>query len=176
MSRSLPLNTPDATTVSSADPNGRAPAATATPALTGTVAVYDPAMCCPTGVCGPGVDPALLQLARDLRWLAAQGVTVERFGLSQEPQAFVANPRIAGLLQAFGDGALPAVLANGAVLAHGRYPSRDELVAALGAAVSAPETPSKTAPAAARPAGRRAITILGDADGGSSCEPGSGCC
>ncbi len=99
--------------------------------LTGTVQVFDPAMCCPTGVCGPGVDPALLAVARDLRWLTAQGVSVARFGLTHEPAEFVGNPRVAGLMQAFGDAALPAVLVNGLVHWYGRYPTRDELVEGL---------------------------------------------
>ncbi|MBL0169701.1 MAG: arsenite efflux transporter metallochaperone ArsD [Gemmatimonadaceae bacterium] len=101
--------------------------------LSGTVAVFDPAMCCATGVCGPGVDPALLTIARDLRWLEAQGVRVHRAGLGQEPQAFVANAKITGLMQAFGDGALPAVLVNDDVLVYGRYATRDELVKGLSA-------------------------------------------
>jgi hypothetical protein len=124
MARSLPLQefTPD-TPVETAAPS--------TGSLTGTVAVFDPALCCPTGVCGPGVDPALLQIARDLRWLEAQGAIVKRVGLSQEPQAFVGNPTVAALLQAHGEGALPAVLVNDAVLAYGRYPTREEIVAAL---------------------------------------------
>ena len=67
MSRALPLSpaalpepTPSETTSASAT------------MLTGTVAVFDPAMCCPTGLCGPGVDPALLTISRDLRWLEKQ--------------------------------------------------------------------------------------------------------
>jgi len=43
--------------------------------LTGAVTVFDPAMCCPTGLCGPGVDPALLVIARHLRWLEKQPAT-----------------------------------------------------------------------------------------------------
>ena len=149
MSRALPLSD----SVAPAVPAGDATPHIETVALTGTVAVFDPAMCCPTGVCGPGVDPALLQLARDLRWLTAQGVQVSRVGLSQEPQAFVANARVSGLLQAFGDQALPAVLINDVVLAHGRYPSREEMIAAL-----APRT-------------------LQSADASDNCcTPGSGCC
>ncbi|MCC6243956.1 MAG: arsenite efflux transporter metallochaperone ArsD [Gemmatimonadaceae bacterium] len=128
MARSLPLSplTPEQLTAAEerAEPAGSA--------LRGTVAVFDPALCCATGVCGPGVDPALLAIARDLRWLEAQGVTVARTGLSQEPQAFVANAAVSGLLQTFGDGALPAVLVNDTVLCHGRYPTRDELLAVLG--------------------------------------------
>jgi Arsenical resistance operon protein ArsD len=123
--------------------------------MRGTVAVFDPAMCCETGLCGPGVDPELLRIARDLRWLSAQGVTVHRAGLSQEPQAFVASTKVQGLLQAFGDGALPAVLVDGTVLTYGRYPTRDELVAVL--------TPTS------------AIDAVTET-GGSCCAPGSGCC
>lgn len=148
MARSLPLGNP-------ADAIPAPATATATPdALPGAVAVFDPAMCCSTGVCGPGVDPALLQVSRDLRWLQAKGATVQRFNLAQEPQAFVDQPRVAGLMQAFGDRALPATLVNGEILVHGRYPTRDELVAALG-----------DAPA------QRGLPVSS-----SGCEPGSGCC
>lgn len=165
MSRSLPL---------SAAPTGVDRASTTEPRATvepGAVAVYDPPMCCPTGVCGPGVDPALLQFTRDLRWLTAQGVTVERFGLSQEPQAFVASARVAGLMQAFGDAALPAVLVNGTVLAHGRYPSRDEVVAALATGAQPIGTQAAGMPTASL--ARRSMAVVEDP---SSCEPGSGCC
>ena len=121
MARTLPLENPAEAITEPDQP------------LAGAVTVYDPAMCCQTGLCGPSVDPALLVIARDLRWLEKQGVTVERFGLSQQPDAFVQQPRVAGLMQAFGDRALPATLVNGEVLAYGRYPSRDEIAAALNA-------------------------------------------
>lgn len=119
MPRPLPLQDSDQATPESGEQ------------LTGTVSVYDPAMCCPTGLCGPGVDPALLVIVRDLRWLEKHGVTVQRFGLSQQPAEFVRQSLVAGLMQAFGDQALPATLVNGEVLCHGRYPSRNEIVAAL---------------------------------------------
>lgn len=133
MSRSLPLGPDTQAQAPRAEPT-LAQLSASPEALSGHVQVFDPAMCCPTGLCGPGVDPALIQVARDLRWLTAKGVQVERFGLSQEPQAFVANTRVSGLMQAFGDAGLPAVLVNGSVVAHGRYPTRDELVTALSTA------------------------------------------
>ena len=151
MARSLPLG--EAAGVAS-----DAPAVAAT--LRGTVAVFDPAMCCSTGVCGPGVDPALLQVARDLRWLQARGATVQRFNLAQEPQAFVDEPRIAAILQALGDRALPATVVDGEILAHGRYPTRDELLVALGGG----------------PGGGAASATPGLPVAASGCEPGSGCC
>ena len=50
-----------------------------------TIEVFDPAMCCSTGVCVPSVDPALARFAADLDWLGGQGVSVERFNLAQQP-------------------------------------------------------------------------------------------
>jgi hypothetical protein len=92
-----------------------------------TVTVFDPALCCSTGVCGPSVDPALVEFARDVRWLESQGVTVRRFGLTSEPAPFAENPRVQGLLAAFGTSALPAVLVNDEIIGYGRYPTREKL-------------------------------------------------
>lgn len=95
--------------------------------MTQTIEVFDPAMCCTTGVCGPSVDPALSRFAADLSWLTEQGVEVQRHNLSQEPGAFAANEVVRGLLAERGEGALPTVLVDGAVRTAGRYPSRSEL-------------------------------------------------
>lgn len=133
MARSLPLG-PDTQAQASSAESTPSRTSASPEVLAGQVQVFDPAMCCPTGLCGPGVDPALIQVARDLRWLTAKGVAVARFGLSQEPQAFVANAQVSELMQAYGDAGLPAILVNGKVLAHGRYPTREELVTALSAA------------------------------------------
>ena|SRR5947207_2176903 len=94
--------------------------------------IFDPAMCCTTGVCGPTSDPSLARLAADVEWLRARGVAVERHGLSQEPQAFVANARVRAALDAGGVARLPLVLANGRVVAEGSYPDRAALARALG--------------------------------------------
>jgi hypothetical protein len=37
--------------------------------------VFDPPLCCPTGVCGPSVDPDLVRFSADLAWLSEQGLT-----------------------------------------------------------------------------------------------------
>jgi AhpD family alkylhydroperoxidase len=99
-----------------------------------TVQIYDPAMCCPTGVCGPEVDPALVTFAADLKWLEEQGIEVQRFGLTHNPAAFVENDRVRDALTNTGEAALPMVLAGDAVIASGHYPKRDALAAALGLA------------------------------------------
>ncbi len=53
-----------------------------------TVQIYDRAMCCSTGVCGPQVDPTLPKFAADLDWLKAQGHDVQRFNLAQDAIEF----------------------------------------------------------------------------------------
>ena len=102
------------------------------------LALYEGAMCCPTGVCGPTVEPALLAIGEDLRWAESRGAKVSRYDLASNPDAFVASTKVTGLLQAFGEQALPALLVDGEIHSHGRYPSRDELAAALGAPTAQP--------------------------------------
>lgn len=91
------------------------------------VEVFDPPMCCSTGVCGPEVDPALVRFAADLHWLSTEGVQVERYNLSQQPQAFAANFVVKGLLAEEGNQCLPLILVDGKVASKGTYVGRDEL-------------------------------------------------
>jgi len=95
------------------------------------IQVFDPAMCCPTGVCGPEVDPALVRFAADLEWLKTQGVEVERFNLAQQPAAFVSNAEVAAAMRARDD-ALPLLLVDGKVVAQGSYPAREVLAELAG--------------------------------------------
>ena len=94
-----------------------------------TLQVFDPAMCCSTGICGPEVDPKLVQFAADLDWLKAGGVIVQRHNLAQNPAAFVANEAVKAALSEKGEAALPMILLNGKVATMGRYPDRNELAA-----------------------------------------------
>lgn len=98
------------------------------------ITVYDPAMCCSTGVCGPEVDPKLARFSADLDWLAAQGVTVRRFNLAQEPGAFAEDAGVRAALEDEGESALPLIKAGDAVVSSGAYPSRNEIAAWVGLA------------------------------------------
>jgi hypothetical protein len=91
------------------------------------VHVFDPAMCCSTGICGPAVDPQLVRFAADLDWLKGLGVSVERFNLSQQPAAFAYDAAVRSALEARGEAGLPLVKVNGEVKSIGTYPSREEL-------------------------------------------------
>ncbi len=94
--------------------------------------VFDPPMCCSTGVCGPKVDPVLARFAADLHWLANQKVAVERFNLAQQPQAFAATEIVKEALTQYGNGCLPLILLNGCIVSKGRYPAREELASLAG--------------------------------------------
>ncbi len=88
--------------------------------------VYDPAMCCSTGVCGPQVDMTLVGFAADLDWLKRQGVEVERYNLSQQPAAFVANSVVSEEVRR-DINVLPILLVDDEIVCRGRYPLRTEL-------------------------------------------------
>ncbi len=89
--------------------------------------VFDPAMCCSTGVCGPSVDPALPRFAADLEWLKGKGIEVERYNLAQEVAAFTSNPVVKTALNSHGSKCLPLVLLDGKIVSEGTYPTREEL-------------------------------------------------
>ena len=107
------------------------------------IQVFDPAMCCSTGVCGPDVDPKLAAFAADLDWLKSEGVIVQRHNLAQNPGAFVENTLVNATLNDKGEGALPLVLVNGKVAVTGRYPDRQELAGLLNLKSSATKASAK---------------------------------
>lgn len=101
-----------------------------------TLQVFDPPMCCSTGVCGPSVDPKLVRFASDLEWLAGEGVRVQRFNLAQEPQAFVMSPVVKAALEQAGNDCLPLIVVNDQIASRGVYPSRDQMAGFAGLGTS----------------------------------------
>jgi hypothetical protein len=97
------------------------------------IEIYDPAMCCSTGVCGPSVDPELVRIQEALRQIQKQApeVQVARYGLSSEPQAFVTNASVAELLKSEGPECLPFVFVDGSIVTKGSYPGNEQLQAIL---------------------------------------------
>ena len=95
------------------------------------IQVFEPAMCCPTGVCRPAVDPKLARFAADLDWLRKSGVAVERFSLSQ-PAAFAQNATVRGTLEKEGLDCLPLIVADGQVVSRSAYPLREVLASFVG--------------------------------------------
>ncbi|HCL4437521.1 transcriptional regulator [Clostridium botulinum] len=88
--------------------------------------IFDPAMCCSTGVCGPSVDPELLRVATTINRLKSNGVLVERYNLTSNPQIFVDNKEINEILNREGVEILPVTMVDGIVVKTKAYPTNKE--------------------------------------------------
>ena len=114
------------------------------------IEVFDPALCCSSGVCGTEVDQALVTFSADVDWAKQQGGAITRYNLAQQPMAFVENKAVHAFLERSGEKGLPLVLVDGEIALAGRYPSRDELVRWSDMPVVSAETPP-AAPACCKP-------------------------
>jgi AhpD family alkylhydroperoxidase len=102
-----------------------------------TIQIFDPALCCSTGVCGVDVDQQLVNFAADVDWAKRNGAQIERFNLAQEPLVFARNAIVNAFLESSGQNALPLILVDGEFALAGGYPSREQLATWAGIA-SAP--------------------------------------
>lgn len=127
-----------------------------------TIAVFEPALCCNTGVCGEDVDQNLVNFTADMAWLTAQGVSITRHNLANDPLAFAHTEAVRSFLEIAGSAGLPLVSVDGVTVLTGRYPTRAELAHWAGM-----DTPAVV------PAG--AIS-LGLSETEASCCGDSGCC
>lgn len=92
-----------------------------------SIQVFDPALCCSSGVCGVEVDQTLVTFAADIDWARQAGAQIERFNLAQQPMAFAETPAVKSFLELPGQEGLPLTLVDGQIALAGRYPSRDDL-------------------------------------------------
>ena len=92
-----------------------------------SITVFDPAMCCSTGVCGPKPDQKLAAFSADLQHLETLGHSITRHNLAQEPAAFASNLTVKVLLETHKNEALPVILKDGELVSYGTYPNREQL-------------------------------------------------
>ncbi|UJF17910.1 arsenite efflux transporter metallochaperone ArsD [Vibrio sp. SS-MA-C1-2] len=92
-----------------------------------SITIYDPSMCCSSGVCGTDLDQKLVEFSANFSWLKEQGSDIKRINLAQEPMAFVENSAVAAYLELMGEEGLPLTLVDGHVALTERYPNRKEL-------------------------------------------------
>lgn len=127
------------------------------------VEIYEPAMCCSTGVCGPGVDQELLRVSTFLNELEGEGRKIIRYNLSSDPMAFVLNKEVNDTIANEGTEALPITVVDGAIRQKGSYPSNASFAEWAGMTrEDIIKMVLKTQKAAS--------------NGGCSCGGGSGCC
>lgn len=89
--------------------------------------IFDPAMCCSTGVCGPSVNPELLRISTTINNLNNKGILVERYNLTSNTQIFVDNKTINELLMEKGVDILPVTMLEGKIVKMGSYPTNEEI-------------------------------------------------
>ncbi|MCH3964609.1 MAG: arsenite efflux transporter metallochaperone ArsD [Clostridium sp.] len=94
--------------------------------------IFDPAMCCSTGVCGPSIDPELLRVSTVINTLQKKGILVERYNLTSNPQIFVDNKTINEILNKEGTEILPVTMVDGVIVKTKTYPTNKEFCELLG--------------------------------------------
>ena len=111
---------------------------TPTTRLNGVVVeIFDPPMCCPTGLCGPTLDQTLLDVNEMILALKAEGVIIERYQMTSHPHKFISQPEVMRLVQQRQLEALPIIVAQGQVIKSGAYPTLGEVTTALAGLVAA---------------------------------------
>lgn len=91
------------------------------------IEIFDPAMCCPTGLCGTNINPELMRIAVVVETLKRQGVIVTRHNLRDEPQVYVSNKTVNEYLQKNGAEALPITLVDGEIAVSKVYPTTKQM-------------------------------------------------
>ena len=89
--------------------------------------IFEPAMCCSTGICGVGVDPELLRISTILNTLEKNNVKIERFNLSNAPQEFITNSVVNTYIKDKGAEGLPITVVENEIVITGRYPQNEEI-------------------------------------------------
>jgi len=91
------------------------------------IEIFDPALCCPTGLCGPNINPDLMRIAAAVESLKRQGINIARHNLRDEPQLYVSNEVVNKYLQDNGAEALPITLVDGEIAVSKGYPTTAQL-------------------------------------------------
>ena len=90
------------------------------------IEIFDPAMCCPTGLCGTNINPELMRIAVVIESLKKQGIIVTRHNLRDEPQVYVSNKTVNDFLK-HGADALPITLVDGEIAVSQTYPTTKQM-------------------------------------------------
>jgi hypothetical protein len=98
------------------------------------IEIFDPPMCCPTGLCGPTLDQTLLDVDEMVLDLQAEGIRVERYQMTSDPHAFLRNAEVMALVRERQMDALPITVVRSRVIKAGAYPALSEVRAALNGA------------------------------------------
>ena len=87
------------------------------------IEIFEPSLCCSSGVCGPEPDKDLIELQNVIQTLSKAGIEVTRYAINQVPLAFTENPVVKQFITTEGPGQLPITLLNDRIIKTGGYPS-----------------------------------------------------
>jgi hypothetical protein len=91
------------------------------------ITIYEKALCCETGVCGPGVDTELLRITAAVRNIRKNGVVIRRYNLSMHPEKFMTDPLLTEALEKEGVDCLPVTITKDGIVKRKDYPTNEEL-------------------------------------------------
>lgn len=95
------------------------------------IELFDPPMCCPSGLCGPALDQSLLDVNEMIMSLQRENLRVERYQMASNPNAFLGNAEVMKLVREKQMEALPIIVVRGKVIKVGAYPTAGEIHTAL---------------------------------------------
>lgn len=90
--------------------------------------IYEPALCCETGLCGVNVNPELIRISTVLNTLKNEGVEIGRYNLNNAPMEFVKSNVVNQYVNEKGVEGLPIVTIDDEIVISGRYPTNDEIL------------------------------------------------
>jgi len=93
------------------------------------IELFEQALCCDTGVCGPSVNRDLMITTAAFNTLVKDTDRFDayRYNLNSTPEAFAKNPDILGLIEKHGNAVLPILRIDNEIKKTGSYPTLDEL-------------------------------------------------
>lgn len=97
------------------------------------IEIFEPTMCCSSGICGPSVDENLVKISENIEILKSEfkGLVVERYQPQTHAMKFMANMEVGRLIRENGQKILPITVIDGKVIKTGVYPKLDELKSSL---------------------------------------------
>ena len=102
--------------------------------------LYEEAMCCSTGICGPDPDDKLVELSAALNQLEDEfDVDVTRANMQHNIDQFLNTQRIYDMVEENGPSVLPITVVDGDIVAKSEYLSYDELASELSSAQTTPQ-------------------------------------
>ncbi|MEF8825724.1 MAG: arsenite efflux transporter metallochaperone ArsD [Halapricum sp.] len=97
------------------------------------VTIFEEAMCCTTGVCGPDPDEELVRFTRTVDRLEEEydDVEVTRASLAHDVDAFFEHEEVYDIVQEDGPEVLPITTVDDEIIAEGEYLGYDRIESAV---------------------------------------------